>query len=108
VQQVVLGADRDLVSLDRAGTGVDDDFAFGAQMAPDPPQPDPAKIATVISRPTTGGYCEPVARVEVFVDSKRHSGNPATIALTSHEEIALVIGTPPNSIPSTYAFPSGE
>ena len=30
MQQVVLGIDSDLVSLDRAGTGIDDDFAFGA------------------------------------------------------------------------------
>ena len=55
-----------------------------------------------------GGYCEPGARVVVFVDGKRHRGNPAAIRLASHEEIALVIGTPPSSIPSTYAFPSGE
>jgi hypothetical protein len=40
MQQVVLGVDRDLVCLDRAGTGVDDDLAFGTQMVPDPPQPD--------------------------------------------------------------------
>ena len=40
VQQVVFGVDRDLVGLDRAGTGIDDDLAFGAQMVPDPPQPD--------------------------------------------------------------------
>ena len=40
VQQAVLGLDRDLVCLDRAGTGVDDDLAFGAQLVPDPAQPD--------------------------------------------------------------------
>ncbi len=40
MQQVVLGVDRDLVGLDRAGIGVDDDLAFGAQLVPDPPQPD--------------------------------------------------------------------
>jgi hypothetical protein len=55
-----------------------------------------------------GGYCGPGARVVVFVNGQRHRGNPATIRLTSHEEIALVIGTPPRSIPSTYAFPPGE
>jgi hypothetical protein len=37
VQQVVLGADRDLVCLHRTGSGVDDDLAFGV---PDPAQPD--------------------------------------------------------------------
>jgi hypothetical protein len=40
VQKVVLGADGDLVGLDRAGSGVDDDLAFGVQMVPDPAQPD--------------------------------------------------------------------
>ena len=39
MQQVVLGVDRDLVCPDRAGTGIDDDLAFGAQMVPDPAQP---------------------------------------------------------------------
>src|SRR5215831_2863229 len=34
VQQVVLSADRDLVGLDRAGTGIDDHLTFGAQMVP--------------------------------------------------------------------------
>ncbi len=52
-----------------------------------------------------GGYCKPGASVVVFVDGKRHRGNPAGIALASHEEIALVIGSPPSSIPSTYTFP---
>jgi hypothetical protein len=55
-----------------------------------------------------GGYCQPGVRVVVFVNGKRHRGNPANIALTSHEEIALVIGTPPRSVPSTYAFPPDE
>jgi len=39
VQQAVLGVDRDLVGLDRAGTAVHKDFAFSAQIMPDPPQP---------------------------------------------------------------------
>ena len=40
VQQVVLGADRDLVGLDGADAGVDDDLAFGAELVADPAQPD--------------------------------------------------------------------
>ncbi len=55
-----------------------------------------------------GGYCEPGARIVVFLNGKRHRGDPAAIGLASHEEIALVIGTPPTSVPSTYAFPAGE
>jgi hypothetical protein len=54
-----------------------------------------------------GGYCKPGASVVVFVDGKRHSGSPAAIALASHEEIALIIGSPPSSIPSTYTFSPG-
>jgi len=44
VQQSVLGVDRHLVSLDRAGIGVDDNFAFGTQMVPNPAQPNLANI----------------------------------------------------------------
>ena len=44
VQQVVLGINRDLVSLDRAGPGIDEDLAFSAQLVPDPAQPDLADI----------------------------------------------------------------
>jgi hypothetical protein len=55
-----------------------------------------------------GGYCGPGARAVVFVNGQRHRGNPATIGLRSHQEIALVIGTPPRSIPATYAFPPDE
>ena len=54
-----------------------------------------------------GGYCEPDASVVMFIDGKRHRGNPAAIGLVSDEEIAVVIGTPPSSIPATYTFPTG-
>ena len=40
VQQAMLCVARDLVSLDRAGPGIDDHFAFGPQLMADPPQPD--------------------------------------------------------------------
>jgi hypothetical protein len=54
-----------------------------------------------------GGYCEPDATIAAFVDGQRRPGNPAVIELTSHEEIAVVIGTPPSSIPATFDFPPG-
>jgi hypothetical protein len=44
MQQIVLGVDRDLVSLDRAGPGIDDHLALGAQLVSDPPQPNLADI----------------------------------------------------------------
>jgi hypothetical protein len=54
-----------------------------------------------------GGYCEPDSRIVVFVDGRRRPGDPSEIELTSHEEIAVAIGTPPSSIPATFAFPPG-
>jgi hypothetical protein len=61
-----------------------------------------------LDRSCVGGYCGPSAGVAVFVDGMRRSGNPADIPLSAHEEIAVVIGTPPTSIPDSYEFPPGE
>lgn len=49
-------------------------------------------------------YCRPTTRIAVYVDGQRYAGNPTTITLTDHKEIALVIGAPPKSIPSSYDF----
>jgi hypothetical protein len=43
-QQPVLGVNRDLMRLDRAGTGIHHNFALRAQLVPGPPQPDLAHI----------------------------------------------------------------
>jgi hypothetical protein len=51
-----------------------------------------------------GGYCAPEKAHKVFVAGKEYAGDSAGIVLTDHEEIALVIGTPPSTIPS--AFPT--
>jgi hypothetical protein len=48
-----------------------------------------------------GGYCKPDP-IAVYLDGKRHVGDPRTIALTDHLEIAIVIGPPPKRIPSTF------
>jgi hypothetical protein len=50
-----------------------------------------------------GGYCKPDS-IAVYVNGKRVAGDPRTILLANHVEIAIVIGTPPRRIPS--AFPS--
>lgn len=47
-----------------------------------------------------GGYCKPAASVLIVVDGNRFSGDPSTIELTDHKEIAIVIGTPPSSVPA--------
>jgi hypothetical protein len=49
-----------------------------------------------------GGYCSPDASIQVFVDGKRFSGDPADIQLTDKLEIALVIGSPPEEVPSKF------
>jgi hypothetical protein len=42
------------------------------------------------------------------VNGKQQTGNPAGLVLKSHQEIALVLGKPPKTIPSSYKFPAGE
>ena len=49
-----------------------------------------------------GQYCEPGTLIAVYVDGKRYSGNPADISLTDRKEIAVVIGSAPKEIPSSF------
>jgi len=53
------------------------------------------------------GQCPPAHPVAVYVN-----GSPSPIPLekveiTAHAEIAVVVGTPPATIPKSYSFPSG-
>jgi hypothetical protein len=48
-----------------------------------------------------GGYCPPSWPVGVYVDGRLRRGDLRTIALSDHEEIAIVIGAPPKQIPTT-------
>jgi hypothetical protein len=50
-----------------------------------------------------GGYCKP-GTIRFYVDGKRYAGDPRAIQLTNHKEIAVVIGTPPKTIPSKGNF----
>ncbi|MDJ0341039.1 hypothetical protein QMK19_08560 [Streptomyces sp. H10-C2] len=45
-----------------------------------------------------------------YVDGKRVAGDPASIELTAHREIALVFGVPDSKlkVPSSFDFPQGE
>jgi hypothetical protein len=56
-----------------------------------------------LDRRCVGGYCLPDG-IEVFVNGRRYRGDPRAIALTNHKEIAIVIGTPPKTIPSKADF----
>lgn len=49
-----------------------------------------------------GGYCSPDASIQVFLNGKPFSGDPAGIQLTNQLEIAIVIGTPPAEVPSRF------
>ncbi|MBA3690824.1 MAG: hypothetical protein H0W82_05360 [Actinobacteria bacterium] len=51
-----------------------------------------------------GGFCEPQASIAVYVDGQRYDGDPAGIALENLREIAIVIGSFPREVPSTYDF----
>jgi hypothetical protein len=49
-----------------------------------------------------GGYCKPAAPISIYVDGDRYTGNPRQIKLEDKREIAIVIGSPPPEIPSTF------
>ena len=49
-----------------------------------------------------GGYCKPAAPIAIYVDGERFSEDPREIELSDLKEIAIVIGTPPDSIPSEF------
>ena len=51
-----------------------------------------------------GGYCRPGTSVLIYVDGAVYDGDPAAIELTDRKEIAIVIGTPPEKIPASFAF----
>ena len=52
-----------------------------------------------------GAYCD---GLKWYVNGKQETGDPASLVLKSHQEIAIVVGKPPAKIPSTYKFSPGE
>ena len=48
-------------------------------------------------------FCTPATTIAVYVDGQQQSGNPADIAFSDLQEIAIVIGTPPAVIPDSFA-----
>lgn len=49
-----------------------------------------------------GGYCKPAVPIKIYVDGKVNVGDPAQIELSNLREIAIVIGTPPATIPMEF------
>ncbi len=57
-----------------------------------------------------GGYCTDAtsSSLKIFLNGTPYTGDPRTVALTSHQEIVVAYGTEnelPKSIPSSYSFP---
>lgn len=55
-----------------------------------------------LSAECVGGYCTPEASIQVFVDGELSRGDPAEIQLVDGREIAIVIGSPPEDVPSEF------
>ena len=55
-----------------------------------------------LNRRCVGGYCKPAAPFTIYVDGDVYTGDPRTIQLEDRKEIAIVIGTPPDEIPSSF------
>jgi len=54
-----------------------------------------------------GGYCRPETPWRIYVDGAEYTGDPGALQLKKHQEIAIVIGTPPKTVPSSFRFPPG-
>ncbi len=46
--------------------------------------------------------------VDAYVNGKPVTGDPASIAIRAHDEIAVVSGQQPSKVPSRYDFPPGD
>jgi hypothetical protein len=51
-----------------------------------------------------GDYCRPDVLIHLYLNGQSFEGDPATIPLENHLEIAIVIGQPPSLIPATWEF----
>jgi hypothetical protein len=49
-----------------------------------------------------GGYCKPGVPIKIYIDGKVETGDPTQIELSDRREIAIVIGTPPATIPMEF------
>jgi hypothetical protein len=47
-------------------------------------------------------FCKPKTKIAVYLDGKKFAGDPRTIQLTDHLEIAIVVGRTPSHIPSKF------
>ncbi len=57
--------------------------------------------AVLLSPTCLGSYC---GNLHWYVNGRQQTGNPATLALSNHQEIVIAAGKFPAHIPSTYDF----
>ena len=61
------------------------------------------------TRNALGGYrSSPAHPIRFYVDGKRLASDARRLVLSSHQEIAVVVGRAPARLPSSYSFPEGE
>ena len=64
-----------------------------------------AEWGVFLNNKCLGAYCD---GLKWYVNGKQQTGNPETLILKPHQEIALVVGKPPAKIPSSFKFAQGE
>ena len=52
-----------------------------------------------------GSYCN---GLKWYVNGQQQTGNPQDLVFKAHQEIVIVVGTPPKEIPKSYKFQPGE
>ncbi len=53
------------------------------------------------------GVCPPAKQISLVVNGSPVQTPPDKLVFHAHDEIALIIGTPPATVPSAYSFPQG-
>lgn len=63
-----------------------------------------------LAKNCVGNLCSPPNDFSVYVDGAKipATADPTRLVLQEHDEIAIVYGTPPATIPSSYNWPAGE
>jgi hypothetical protein len=62
-----------------------------------------------LSKNCVGGLCSPPGPMTIYVNGTEipDTADPVRLVLQEHDEIAIVYGTPPAEIPSSYDWPEG-
>ena len=60
-----------------------------------------AEWAVFLNSRCVGAYCN---GLKWYVNGVRQTGNPQSLVLKDHQEIAIVVGKPPKKIPETYPW----